>query len=278
MDIGICSYSFHRSLRAGEQDIFKFITDCKELGCTILDPWCGHFTLLREGDQRCRESDDPIAAGKLTDEEKAYLDKVIEAARAVDMPFGCIAVDGAHIYDDDENEMKIRRGIAKRWIDISHYLKARYARIDAGGPEDMPDEVLAVIIEGYNDIIAYAKTGGLEIITENHFGPTKHPEHVVTLLEKIDGLGFLFDTNNWAEGKQVKAWEMTAKYATATHVKTFSFDENGEDPSVDLPYAFKLLNESGFKGAYSVESVPRDGDERGACEKTIAMIKKYAAA
>ena len=278
MDIGICSYSFHRTLSAGEQDIFKFITDCKELGCTVLDPWCGHFTLLREGDQRCRESDDPIAAGTLNDEEKAYLDKIVAAAKAVNLPFGCIAVDGAHIYDEDAKEMQIRRGIAKRWIDISHHLGARYTRIDAGGPEDMPDDVLAVIKEGYNDIIAYAKERNLTIVTENHFGPTLHPEHVVTLLENIDGLGFLFDTNNWAKGKQVQAWEMTAKYATVTHIKPFSFDENGLDPSVDLPYAFKLLNETGFKGAYGIESVPKDGDERGAAEKTIAMIKKYAAA
>ena len=42
-DISICSYSFHRLLAAGKQDIFRYITDCKELGCTGLDAWNGFY-------------------------------------------------------------------------------------------------------------------------------------------------------------------------------------------------------------------------------------------
>ena len=34
MELGICSFSFHRLLAAGQQDIFRYIQDCKELGCT----------------------------------------------------------------------------------------------------------------------------------------------------------------------------------------------------------------------------------------------------
>ena len=50
MELGICSYSFHRLLAAGRQDIFKYITDCAALGCTQLDPWNAHFTALKAGD------------------------------------------------------------------------------------------------------------------------------------------------------------------------------------------------------------------------------------
>src|SRR5438445_13668478 len=38
LEIGICSYSFHRLLSAGKQDMFAYIQDCKKLGCTQLDP------------------------------------------------------------------------------------------------------------------------------------------------------------------------------------------------------------------------------------------------
>ena len=45
MELSICSYSFHRLLAAGKQDIVRYIADCKELGCTQLDPWNGHLSI-----------------------------------------------------------------------------------------------------------------------------------------------------------------------------------------------------------------------------------------
>ncbi len=276
MRIGICSFSFHRLLAAGKQDIFQFIKDCKELGCTQLDPWCAHLAPLRDGDNIIHAGHNPNAA-KLEAGEDAYIDQVKAAAKEAGLPFGIIAVDGAHIYDEDPAVRDAHRKLAYRWIDIAGKLDAEYVRIDAGGPEDMPDDVFAIIKDGYNDIIAYAKERGVKVLTENHFGPSIHPENVVKLCEEIDGLGLLFDTNNWDKSKQIKAWEMCAKYAQATHIKTFEFDADGKEPSIDLEYAFKLLNEAGFNGCWGVESVPKDGEEMAAADKTIAMIKEYAA-
>jgi hypothetical protein len=52
MDIGICSYSFHRLLASGKQDIFGFIRDCQALGCTQLDPWNAHLAVIKQADAR----------------------------------------------------------------------------------------------------------------------------------------------------------------------------------------------------------------------------------
>ncbi len=54
MQIGICSYSFHRLLADGKQDIFQYIRDCKALGCTQLDPWNAHLSDLKSGDDVLR--------------------------------------------------------------------------------------------------------------------------------------------------------------------------------------------------------------------------------
>jgi sugar phosphate isomerase/epimerase len=254
MNFSICSYSFHRSFTKGEMDIFEYITWCAQHGFTQLDPWMKH---LQEGL-----------------EDTAFLDKVLAAAEKTGLPFGCIAVDGAHIYEPTEEARAANRQMAYRWIDVADRLGATQVRIDAGGPDEMPDDVFAIIVDGYKDVIAYAQDKDIEIIVENHWGPTKHPENVVKLLDAIDGLGLLFDTNNWAEGKQEQAWEMCAQYATLTHVKTFEFDEEGNDPTVDLSKAIRLLRESGYDGAWGIESCPTDGNEREAGIKTLALIKR----
>ncbi|MCB0113205.1 MAG: TIM barrel protein [Caldilineaceae bacterium] len=254
METSICSYSFHRSFADGAMDIFDYIQWCHETGFTQLDPWMKH---LEPG---------------LTD--PVFVDRVLAAGEKVGMPFGCIAVDGAHIYEEDEVKRANNRRMAYRWIDIADRLGAAQVRIDAGGPEEMTDAIFAVIVEGYKDVIGYAAKRDIEVIVENHWGPTKHPENVVRLLENIDGLGLLFDTNNWAEGKQEEGWERCAKYARLTHVKTFSFDEAGNDPSVDLSKAMRLLQEAGYNGVWGVESCPLDGDEKSAGAKTLALIKR----
>ncbi len=51
LQISIGSFSFHRLLAAGKQDIFQYILDCKALGCTQLDPWNAHLSSLQSGDE-----------------------------------------------------------------------------------------------------------------------------------------------------------------------------------------------------------------------------------
>lgn len=263
MDISICSYSFHRLLAAGKQDIFQYITTCKELGATYLEPWSGHF------------HDRPDAERNEPPQDAAYIAKIKNVAEEVGMPMGCVAVDGAHIYELEPEARQANRKRAYRWLDIAEALKAKQIRIDSGHRADnWPDDVFQIIVEGYNDLIARGRDKGVEVIIENHWGPSKHPENLVKLLAAVDGLGLLFDTNNWAEGKREKAWEMCAKYATATHVKTFSFDEASNDPSVDLAKAINILREAGYNGIWGIESVPKDGNEYEGARKTIALIKR----
>jgi sugar phosphate isomerase/epimerase len=267
MDTSICSYSFHRALKAGQQDIFQYIKDCKTLGVTYLDPWSGHFESPGQTGGQAPLLNNPAHAN--------YVDQIKHAGDAVALPFGCIAVDGAHIYEADPAERQANRQRASQWLDVVARLGGRQMRIDSGyRADDWPDEVFDIIVAGYKDLIAEASQKGVEIVVENHWGPTKHPENTVKLLEAIEGLGLLFDTNNWAEGKQEQAWTMCAKYAKTMHVKTFSFDENGNDPSVDLAKAINILREQGYHGVWGIESCPTEISEFEGAKQTIALIKR----
>jgi sugar phosphate isomerase/epimerase len=271
MDIGICSYSFHRALASGKQDIFGFITACRELGCTQLDPWNAHLAVVKQGDAQ------PAPEWALSAEENDYLDRVEAAADESGLPWGTLAVDGAHIYDADEAVRTANRARAYRWLEVADRLGCEQVRIDAGGPEEMPDETFKLIVEGYTDLIARAQDKGIEIITENHFGPTRIPANVERMMQEISGLGFLYDTDNWKPELLDEARQTTAKYATATHVKTFAWDGQGNETSGTKPEeAIRLLVQAGYSGAWGVESVPTDGDEMDGARKTIALIQRIA--
>lgn len=250
----ICSYSFRRSFESGAMDYPGYVAFHQAHGFSQLDPWMKHL--------------EPAL------DDKAWLAAAKKMADDAGLPYGCIAVDGGHIYEETPATRAACREMAYRWLDVAAALGSAQVRIDSGGPEELTDEIFERIVEGYNDLVPRARAMGMEILVENHWGPTKYPENTVRLLKAVDGLGLLFDTNNWAPGKREMAWEMCAPYARLTHVKTSSFDSQGNDPAVNLHKAFRILRDSGYDGVWGIESVPTNGDEEGAAVKTLALIKR----
>ena len=273
MRLSIGGYSFHRLLQAGKQDIFQYIADCRQLDATQLDPWNAQLAPIRNADHVIKAGSDPRNA-QLTSQDDDYVHRVRAAADSAGLPFGCIALDGCHIYEPTPEAREANRCLADRWLAVAEILGAAQVRIDAGGPAEMPDDVFKIIVSGYYDLLDRARQKGIEVLMENHWGPSQIPENVVRILEAVDGLGLLFDTWNWAPDMRERGWEMCAKYARSTHFKTFKFDETGNDPTVDTAYAIRLLVDSGYTGCWGIESVPEDGDEYGAVEKTAVLIKR----
>jgi sugar phosphate isomerase/epimerase len=277
MELSICSYSFHRLLEAGQQDVFKYISDCHSLGCTQLDLWNGHLPLLLDDEEISPSAFTPEYA-QLSAAEMDYLARIKATADSAGLPFGCLAVDGAHIYESSPEARKANQIKAQRWLNIAEQLSAQQIRIDSGGPPDMPEDVLEFIVTGYNDLIPRAGEKRIEVVIENHWGASRVPENVVRILEAVPGLGLLFDTGNWPEEMRETGWTRCARYARATHLKTFAFDAEGNETTVDIPRAMRILQEAGYQGSWGIESCPRQGDEYEAAKKSIALVRRVLGA
>jgi len=277
MELSICSYSFHRLLEAGQQDVFKYISDCHALGCTQLDLWNGHLPSLLDDEARSPASFTPEYA-QLSAAEVDYIARIKATADSAGLPFGCLAVDGAHIYEASPERRQANQIKAYRWLNIAEQLRVEQIRIDSGGPPEMPEDVLEVIVAGYKDLIPRAGEKGIEVVIENHWGASRIPENVVRILEAVPGLGLLFDTGNWPEEMRETGWTRCARYARATHLKTFAFDAEGNETTVDIPRAIRILQEAGYQGSWGIESVPRQGDEYEAAKKSVALVRRVLGA
>ena len=273
MELSICSYSFHRLLEAGQQDVFQYINDCQALGCTQLDLWNGHLPSLLDDEARSPASFTPeytqLSAGELE-----YIVRIKATADNAGLPFGCLAVDGAHIYEASPEARRAQQIKAYRWLNIAEQLSAQQIRIDSGGPPEMPEEVFDIIVTGYKDLIPRAGEKGIEVVIENHWGASRSPENVVRILDAVPGLGLLFDSGNWPEGMRETGWTQCARYARATHLKTYAFDAEGNETTVDIPRVMHILQEADYQGSWGIESVPRQGDEVEAAKKSIALVRR----
>jgi sugar phosphate isomerase/epimerase len=264
-------------LEAGKHDVFQYIDDCRTLGCTQLDLWNGHLPSLLDDKERPASSITPEYA-QLSPAEMEYLAQIKAAADRAGLPFGCLAVDGAHIYEPGQEAQQAQRIKAHRWLNIAAALSAGQIRIDTGGSPDMPEEMFDVIVRGYNDLIPRAGEKGIELIMENHWGASRIPENVMRILGAVPGLGLLFDTGNWPDDMRETGWTQCSLYARATHLKMYAFDADGNETTVDIPRAIRLLQEAGYRGCWGIESVPRQGDEVQAAKQSIALVRRVLGA
>ena len=275
MQIGICSFSFHRLLASGDRDVFGYIDLCKELGCTQLDPWSAHLTCPEDSPDVLKAGKNPSQSHQLLGEiDDAFVDRIAGHAKQVGLPFGTIAVDGAHIYEPSEETRREHRRRAYRWLDVAKRLGAKQVRIDAGGPPEMPADVFEIIRTGYEDLVTRGKKLGLEILIENHWGPSVVPDNLIMILQSVRGLGLLYDTRNFDAQKRAEGRRRLAPYARATHIKTKRWDAEGNETDEDIAGAVGILQKANYRGVWGIESVPEDGDEVGGARKTIELLKR----
>jgi sugar phosphate isomerase/epimerase len=273
MDFSIASYSFHRLLRDGKQDMFKYITDSKDLGCAYLDPWNGHLAPLVQESDAIKTNANPIQ-DTFSDAGLAYAARVKAAVEAAGLPVSCLAIDGAHIYEPTPEARAINRSAAWRWLEIAQKLGAEQIRIDSGGDVALTEEQFDIVVEGLKDVVKRASDMGITVGIENHWGGSKRADNVVRMLKAVDGLTLLFDSCNFPKEEWDYSWDLCAPYARSVHIKAFEFDAAGNDPTVDIPRVVRILVEAGYKNCWGIESVPRDGDEYGAVKKTMALIQR----
>lgn len=267
----IASYSFHGSLRDGSQDMFGYIADSQRLEMSQLDPWVGHLAPIVENDRAIKTGGAPFR-DTLDDGEIGYLARVKAAADAANLPVGCVAVDGAHIYLDDAAARAGHRAVAYRWINAAKHLGAAQIRIDCGGSAEMPDAEFDIIIAGYHDLMARTQDAGLELILENHFGASAVPANVARIIAEVDGLGLLYDTHNWAAGLHAEGATIGAPLARSVHLKTFhGGDETGIDDEIKV--AVDALLTVDYNGCWGVESIARNGDEYAAVDAALELLR-----
>ncbi len=273
MQFSIASYSFHRELESGRQDVFKYITDCKELGCSQLDPWNSHLAPLVIEDEQIRASSNPTQA-TFSQAGLDYVARVKAAADAVGLPFGCIAADGSHVWEPTEESRAANHACAYRWLDAAHRLGAESMRTDTGGKPELPDDMFKIIVDGLQDTVNKGRELGVRVSIENHWGASNIPKNVVRVLDAVDGLTLLFDSRNWAKGMREEGWQVGVPRAKDVHIDLFRTQENPETLEEDLTRLIKMLVKSGYNGCWGIESLPADDDEYGAIRQSMAFIEK----
>ena len=160
MRLSIGSYSFHRMLASGQQDMFGYIADCKRLGATQLDPWNAHLAPLRARDPQVAARADLSAPAAGCAPTWPIWTRFAPRRRQPACRLAAWRSTAPIFTSLAEQARRANRTLAYRWLAVAHRLKAAQVRIDAGGTPELPDEMFAIIVDGYQDLLELAARPG----------------------------------------------------------------------------------------------------------------------
>ncbi|HTO05185.1 MAG TPA: sugar phosphate isomerase/epimerase family protein [Opitutus sp.] len=193
--------------------------------------------------------------------EPGYLEQLKNKLRAAGSTLVNIQVD-TNYNMASADELKRRESIAhvKPWIDAAALLGSRAIRINPGnGPFEKS-------VESMREVNAYAKSKGIPLLTENHFGIEMDPEVHLRLRDEAGPENFytLPDFGNYSDEVRYAALEKILPYAYLVSAKAAEFRDNSgslEHVSYDFDRCVRMAEKAGFKGVYSVEQWTRSNPD-----------------
>ena len=157
-----------------------------------------------------------------------------------------------------------------KWIDAASFLGCHAIRINLFGSQNVEEDVTAwknAASDGLGKLAEYGGKNEVSVIVENHGGLSSHAGHLADVMKQVDSkwAGTLPDFGNFCISHENNArWGETCveeydpykgtrelmPYAKGVSAKTYAFDEEGNETSLDYLRLMKIVKESGFNGGY----------------------------
>jgi sugar phosphate isomerase/epimerase len=186
--------------------------------------------------------------------EPAYLDAVKAKLRAARTTLINVQVDADYnLAAPDEERRRASIATAKQWIDAAAHLGSTAVRINPG------NGAVESSIASLREVNAHAKSRGLPLLTENHFGIEMDPDVHLRIRREVDpeNVYTLPDFGNYNDDARMTALEKILPHAWLISAKVVEFNDAMEHVSYDFDACVRLAERLGFKGVYSVEQWSR---------------------
>jgi sugar phosphate isomerase/epimerase len=194
-------------------------------------------------------------------QDSAYLKDL--KGRANDQGVTCvlIMIDGeGYVTSKDETKRKAAIENHKKWVDAAAALGCHSIRINTGPDYSATDTEEAA--KGCFSLAEYGARNNINIICENHGGPSSNPDALVALMKTVNHqrFGTLPDFGNFEKNKlglyQIDVYDAIARmmpYAKGVSAKSYDFNEQGKETKLDFARILKIVTDSGYHGFVGIE-------------------------
>ena len=274
--LSLAEWSIHKFIREENGDPFLFASIAKDKG----------FEGLEYVSQLYNDEIDQLG-----------FDKVIDSIKTMSEKYGMHNVlimvdDEGDLADPDESVRNQAVENHKKWVDAAQKLGCHSIRVNTFGTND-PEIWEVTVVDGLRKLCEYAATKNINVICENHGWLSSDVPKLMEAIHTVNmpNCGTLPDFGNWCiKRKDGEKWgdcleEFPDKYegikmmltvAKGVSAKSYDFDENGNETTLDYLRIIQMVKDSGYTGFIGVEYEGDRLSEMEGIDDTKNLLLKVA--
>ena len=178
-----------------------------------------------------------------------------------------------------------------KWIEMAHELGCHSIRVNLNG-EKQKENWIEYSSKSLTKLCSIAKKDKINIIVENHGGLSSNAKLLAKVMKEVnlDNCGTLpdfgnfciekEDTNNYFsncinEYDKYLGMEELMPYAKAVSAKSFDFNNNGEESTIDFKRIIDIVSSFEYKGYYGIEYEGLNLSEEKGILKTKKLLERH---
>ena len=280
--MSLAQWSFNKSFRYGGVSPYEFARLASELGFEGLE-------YVNQLYPDVMDSEDKSAA------IAAFVEKNNALAAQYKLQNVLIMIDSeGDLASSDENTRSEAIANHKLWIDAANQMGCSAVRLNLFGESD-PEKWVANSILSLTDLADYAADKNINVIVENHGRLSSNIPVLVKVINGTgksncgtlpdfgnfciaeEGYGSLFDGSCKEFYDPYKGVSEMIVKAFGVSAKSYDFDEEGNETTLDYNRLIKIVKDAGYKGFVGVEYEGSRLSEEEGIIATKTLLEKIGA-
>jgi L-ribulose-5-phosphate 3-epimerase len=246
--ISLAEWSLHRTIREGKLDNRDFAKTAKnDYGIDGIE-YVNQFWKDKAKD-------------------KDYVAELKKRAEDLGVKTLLIMCDGEGALGDSDDKRRTQAVENHyKWVEAAKELACHSIRVNAQSNNRLSmEEQQKLAADGLRRLCEFAAPHGINVIVENHGGPSSNGQWLVGVMKLVDrkNCGTLPDFGNFRsvdekgqplEYDKYKGVDELMGYAKAVSAKSYDFDENGNELVIDYPRMMEIVvKKHGYHGYCGIE-------------------------
>tara|TARA_B110000259_G_scaffold95518_1_gene110523 strand:+ start:2542 stop:3450 length:909 start_codon:yes stop_codon:yes gene_type:complete len=178
-----------------------------------------------------------------------------------------------------------------KWIEMAHELGCHSIRVNLNGEKEKKNWI-EYSSKSLTKLCSFARKDKINIIVENHGGLSSNAKLLAKVMKEVnlDNCGTLPDFGNFCIEKEdpnnyfsncineydkYLGMEELMPYAKAISAKSFDFNSNGEESTIDFKRIIDIVRSFKYKGYYGIEYEGLNLSEEKGILKTKKLLERH---
>ena len=267
LKISLAQWSLNKSIKNGRLPILDFAKKARSFDIEGIEFVSGLYT--RDTDILERMSMNSLAKELIKRSDDYGIDNVL------------FMIDNqGDLASSNKNERFQAIDNHKRWIDLSAEIGCKTMRVNLNGEKDL-NKWTKNSVKSLTALNKYNEN--INVVVENHGGLSSSGKYLSNVMSKVklENCGTLPDFGNfcmngspWGNCTQMYdrylGTEELMPYAHAVSAKSYDFDDEGNETSIDYKRMMEIVKRSGYQGYVGIEY---EGNRLGEDDGIIATKK-----